>query len=206
MSKQVKIILLIIVTAIISLSYFITSEHSISKINVDNFLELNEEKSNTIFCCGMTDFLTELDTNSSFCNDVVYFQPDFFLSSANQIVNSEKTKMNCGNLEFSYIVGNVDPYIQIINRNLDLFYNVTYNENIPYSFQVTDLNYQGNRIIKVYLNRLMELNEFTIRKSESKGRDLLIKETENSFIICVIAGQIKNPYSLWFMRYKKEKY
>ncbi|MBK5213115.1 MAG: hypothetical protein JJE55_05585 [Flavobacteriaceae bacterium] len=132
-----------ITVLVIGFMYFQKYEISELTTTIINY-KLQEDKSQNIFLLNTktTVFLEKseiyLGNQSCFCDEVLYLQPDFALTSALQILNEKKEKICC-QFEFFSDLNPPNPNIEIKDNLLDIYYTIGYNaDNRPIRLAISE--------------------------------------------------------------------
>ena len=218
-----KIVIRIIATillsfiAIIAFLYF--QEYNTAELNNNIIIsDLKQIKTENIFNFKTTDYLIKSSSNfkGCQCSETIHLQPDYMLTSANEIVTSKNPNAYCCGLNF-YLTKNDygGESIEIVDKQNKIFFSLDKNnEDITYSYSVvsnmemgSDLRVKPNQVIKIFVQQILDSHEFTLLKTNSESHyDYLIKDLGDKFLIYTVPNHIENPNGIWFRLYSKKKY
>lgn len=195
MKKKIIIITLAIVIILLAsatILYF--QEYSLLQINADNFdkrLKRNEE---AIYKCGIDNCIPD---------NITLLHSDDLATSSNYKNNGfeiERIQTNPTRLE-----------IKATSYHTDITYCMFF-EKDKGAISAVFYTYNGNELFKQIVDKLILKEGFILKESELKrGRDIIIKETEDNFIIVEINGTYENGernsiHGLFINTYSKRKY
>jgi hypothetical protein len=187
-----KIIIIILTTLIVLIAsgtilYF--QEFSLLQINADNYRTKLKESEEPVYLSGIDNCIPD--------HFSILRANDFATSNnfENNGIKVERTEINPTRLRIT---------VQSISTNME--YNVWYKENnIPVRAQV--ICWSNSNLIKQIIDRLIIQEGFILKQSELKsGQDILIKETENTFIIAELAITYEDATSFVIESFSKRKY
>ena len=198
-------------------------KYEVAELTPNVIFDLQKNNDENIFNLKTktTAFLEKSSLNSSFngcyCNETLYLTPDYLLISAQEILKDKKDIKNCCDYKIQWVKNRNNPYIEVWNKSLKIYFEIYYNENnIPNSFSLmTDMEFnedgsmKPNYASKNYLDVILESHEYTLLKADENyphQSDYLIKDLGDDFLIYTIPHQIENPQSIHFELYKKQKY
>lgn len=215
----IRIIILILLLLISVFLFFYFQEYNTAELTKQKIIfDLKQIETENIFDFKTTDYL--LNTNRNFkaceCSETIHLQPDFMLTSANEIVTSKNPNAYCCGLSFYWIKNDYgEERIEIEDKQNKFYF--TLNKNLKgtiYAYSVVsnmelgnDQRIKPNQIIKIFLQQILDSHEFTLLKTDSESHyDYLIKDLGNKFLIYTIPNHIENPHGIWFQLYSKKKY
>ena len=186
--------------------YINFSKRNVSEISFDNYHEkLDLIKDKPITTHENFDFLNSSyeSFKSNFCNNILYLEPKFIITSIQEIANVDKNSILCENFQFYYNENEDVKWYDIIDNQNKIHYSLNLNnDNQVYSLTISDENStRQNQFLKKIVNNILKENNVTIRKSDSDYQ-IIIKENNDSFTIFKIQGDIENPFSIIIEIYK----
>jgi hypothetical protein len=173
-------------------TYLLCAKHSIADITAENYMTLlSQDKSKNIFYSGIKN----------------YMYSDYFLSDAHNVVDSTNTYKVLGWIEYEFIESDIAKSIEVTFKDQKVGYTINYDRGTPFGYSVYEYPHdQNSGTVKGFLSKIMQGGDLTIRTSNERSFDILIQETDDSFIIYTVQGHIENPFAIWFQQYHKNKY
>lgn len=211
------LVILVLLTSTITVLYF--QKYSASELTNEIIIfDLKQIKDENIFNFKTTDYLIKSSSNFEGCQCLEYFylQPDYMLTSADEIVSSKNPNVNCGGLSFYWLKNDIgEERIEIDDKRNKIYFTVNKNlKGITYAYTVSsnmelgsDQRIKPNQVIKIFVQQILNSHEFTLLSRDSESHyDYLIKDLGDNFLIYTIPNHIESPDGIWFQIYSKKKY
>jgi hypothetical protein len=218
-----KIVIRIIATILLSFIAIITflyfQEYNTAELTNQKIIsDLKQIETENIFDFKTTDYLLKSSQNFEpcECSETIHLQPDFMLTSANEIVTSKNPNAYCCGLSF-YLIKNDygEERIEIEDKQNKFYFTLNKNpKGTIYAYTVVsnmeignDQRIKPNQTIKIFVQQILDSHEFSLLRTDSESHyDYLIKDLGDKFLIYTIPNHIENPHGIWFQLYSKKKY
>jgi hypothetical protein len=217
--RVIQIISLIFLLSISVVIFLYFQEYNTAELTNQKIIsDLKQIESENIFNFKTTDYLIKSHSNfeGCQCSETIHLQPDFMLTSANEIVTSKNPNAYCCGLSFYWIKNDYgEERIEIEDKPNKFYFTLNNNlKGITYAYTVlsnmelgNDQRIKPNQVIKIFVQQILDSHEFTLLKTNSESHyDYLIKDLGDKFLIYTIPNHIENPHGIWFQLYSKKKY
>ena len=215
----IRIIAIILLLSIAVFTFLYFQEYKTAELTNQIIIsDLKEIESENIFDFKTTDYLIKSRSNfeSCQCSGTIHLQPDFMLTSANEIVTSKNPNSYCCGFGFYWIKNDYgEVRIEIEDKPNKFFFIIDINpKGTTYAYSVlsnlefgNDQKIKPNQVIKIFVQQILDSHEFTLLRTDSESHyDYLIKDLGDKFLIYTIPNHIENPHGIWFQLYSKKKY
>jgi hypothetical protein len=214
----IRIITLILMVLISVFIFLYFKEYNTVELTKQEIIfDLKQIETENIFDFKTTDYLLKTNRNRKACecSETIHLQPDFMLTSANEIVTSKNPNAYCCGLSFYWIKNDYgEERIEIEDKQNKFYF--TLNKNLKgtiYAYTVVsnmevgnDQRIKPNQVIKIFVQQILDSHEFTLLRTDSESHyDYLIKDLGDKFLIYTIPNHIENPDGIWFQLYSKKK-
>ena len=203
MSKKLIAISFLSLMFIFGLFYFFTAKYSITEIDADNHYELLPfQSTNSVSILSGTNIDNYIPDNLPFSLGFELLDSkNIYTNNGLDITNQVLEKGNVVNIR-SYR-SNLGYTLNYIDKRLTAAF--------IHKYFLMDENYPNTFHIKTMVNNLVLNEGFLLKKTKLiSGHDIVIKETEKSFVIGKLDGKMDNelypPQSIFFESFSKSKY
>jgi hypothetical protein len=164
---------------------------SINEIDADNYKVKLKKSGHSIWDCMIGNYIPDNIGLWDYGSDYQVIQP----INVNVTITEESSERKL---------------VEISDTPSTLWYQMVWVKKEPILCQIIARKYQNDSQLAKIAERLIMEKQFTLKKSSLlDGSDILIKETENDFIIVEIGGKFdydNPPRSLSISAYSKNKY
>lgn len=215
----IRIIAIILLLSIAVFTFLYFQEYNTTELTNQIIIsDLKEIESENIFDFKTTDYLIKSRSNfeSCQCSGTIHLQPDFMLTSANEIVTSKNPNTYCCGFGFYWIKNDYgEVRIEIEDKTNKFYFIIDINsKGTTYAYSVlsnmefgSDQKIKPNQVIKIFVQQILDSHEFTLLRTDSESHyDYLIKDLGDKFLIYTIPNHIENPHGIWFQLFSKKKY